>query len=61
MSSIIVQNQLLDIGKIKLITKEINLNADRKRLSLGKIESVDAEICNDSMPISLDYFAKNEV
>jgi hypothetical protein len=59
--SSIIQNCLSDIGKIKPIIREINLNADRKRLWLGRIESVDARVCNDSMPISLSHFAKNEV
>ena len=59
--SSIIQNQISDIGKIKPIIREINLNGDRKRLWLGRIESVEARVSNDSMPISLDHIGKNEV
>jgi|GEM_PF-2580511 hypothetical protein len=37
----IIQNQLSEIGKIKPIIREINLNADRKRIYLGELKSVD--------------------
>jgi len=39
----------------------VNLNADKKRFWLGKIESIDSKIINESMPISLDYFEKDEI
>jgi len=39
------------------MTREINLNADMKRFWLGRIESMDDGIMNESMPLSLDYFA----
>jgi hypothetical protein len=45
--SSIIQNQLSDIGKIKPVIREINLNADRKRMWLGRVQSVDAQVCND--------------
>jgi hypothetical protein len=51
----------LEIGKINPIEREINLNADRKRFWLGRIESMDDEIINESMPLFLNYFAKNEI
>jgi hypothetical protein len=54
--SSIIQNQLSEIGKIKLITREINLNADRKRFWLGNIKSVEERLCNESVPISLNHF-----
>lgn len=56
----IIQNKISEIGKIKEVVKQFNLNADRKRLWLGKIESVDSKVMNDSMPISLNHFDKNE-
>ena len=59
--SSIIQDCLSEIGRIKQVTREINLNADRKRLWLGRIESVDAQICNDSMPISLNYFDLKQI
>ena len=45
-----------EIGKIKPIMREIHLNADGKRFWLGKIESTDNNTCNESVPISLNYF-----
>lgn len=59
--SSILQENLAEIGKIKSITREINLNADRKRLWLGKIDSLESHTMNDSMPISLNYFTKDEI
>ena len=59
--SSIIQNQLKEIGKIRPITRLVNLNADRKRLWLGRIESVEDKKCNDSMPISLNYFGKEHL
>lgn len=51
----IIQNKLSEIGKIKPITREINLNADRKRFWLGELKSVEDKECNESMPISLSH------
>lgn len=59
--SSILQDNLSEIGKIKSITREINLNADRKRLWLGKIENIESKTINDSMPISLNQFKKEEI
>ncbi len=57
----IIQNQISEIGKIKPIVRQMNLNADRKRFWLGKIESIDFKMMNESMPISMNYFVKNEI
>jgi DNA polymerase type B, organellar and viral len=54
--SSILQDKILDIGKIKPQTREFNLNADRKRFWLGRIESTNDEVMNESMPISMNYF-----
>ena len=54
--SSILQNTICDIGKIKPETREFNLNADRKRFWLGRIESIEDKIMNESMPLSLNYF-----
>lgn len=57
----IIQDQISEIGKIKTVVKKINLNADRKRFWLGKIESIDQKSYNDSLPLSLSYFNKDEI
>ena len=54
--SAILQNRIKDIGKIKPETKEFNLNADRNRLWLGKVQSMDDKIMNESMPSLINYF-----
>ncbi len=58
--SAILENRLDEIGQIKEITREINLNADRKRLWLGQLKAIDNEF-NDSAPISLNHFTKNQI
>jgi len=57
--SSIREDRISDIGKIKPITREFNLNADRKRFWLGRIESIDRKENNDSMPLLLNYFIKD--
>jgi len=56
--SSILSNHIENIGKIAPITREVNLNADRKRLWLGKIESVDQKYCNESVSISMNFMNK---
>ena len=50
-----------EIGKLKKVERLVNLNADRKRLWLGSIKKIDSEIMNESMPIPMNYFNKNEI
>jgi hypothetical protein len=57
----IIQNRIQDIGKIRPERKMVNLNADRKRFWLGKLQSVNDTVCNDSIPISLNHFSKDEI
>ena len=57
----IIQNRIQDIGKIKPIKKMVNLNADRKRLWLGTLKSVDDGQHNDSLSLSLSHFSKDEI
>ena len=57
----IIQGRISDIGKIRPIIREINLNADRKRWWQGKIEDVNSERMHDSMPISMNHFKKEEI
>ncbi len=54
--SSILQDKIREIGKIKPETREFNLNADRKRFWLGRIESMDDRIMNESTPLFLNYF-----
>lgn len=59
--SSIISNNIKDIGKIQPITREVNLNADRKRLWLDTIQSIDQNYYNESMPISLNHFKKENI
>lgn len=59
--SSILQNDIDKIGKIKPNVREVNLNADRKRLWLGTIKSVDSKIMNESVPISMTHFEKGRI
>ncbi|MDH5463054.1 MAG: hypothetical protein OEY17_00530 [Nitrosopumilus sp.] len=60
--SSILQNRIGDIGKIKPQTREFNLNADRKRFWLGRIESMDDGRMNESMPLPLSHIIiKNKI
>lgn len=56
--SSILQDSIGEVGKIKEFEREVNLNADRKRLWLGQIESIDSKAINESMPISMNHFIK---
>jgi len=46
------------MGKIAQITKKINLDADRKRLWLDKIASIDQKESDDFVAIPLNPFRK---
>ena len=48
-------------GKIAPKTRLVDLDADRKRFWLGKIQSVNDKVCNNSTPISLNHFKKEEI
>jgi hypothetical protein len=57
----IIQGRIQDIGKIRPIKRLVNLNADRKRFWLGTLISIDDDLCNDSTPISLNHFGRDEI
>lgn len=57
----IIQGRIQDIGKIRPVRRLVNLNADRKRFWLGTLKSMDDGLCNDSLPISLNHFTKEEI
>ena len=50
-----------DVGKIAPKTRLADLNADRKRFWLGELHSVNDNVCNDSTPMSLNRFGKDEI
>jgi len=54
--SSILLDTVSEIGKIKTIERQVNLNADKKRFWLGEIEKIDFKVMNESMPISLNHF-----
>lgn len=41
---------------LESLEREVNLNADKKRLWLENIESLELKKMNDSVPISMNYF-----
>lgn len=57
----IIQNQISEIGKIKPKTKQIDLNADRKRQWFGKLTGIDDGSYNNSMPLSLNWISKENI
>jgi len=59
--SSILQGNISEIGKIKEYEREVNLNADRKRLWLDKINSINEKIMNESIPLSLNHFSKEQI
>ena len=61
LKSSIIYGKIDDIGRIKPSVKKINLNGDKKRLWLGRINSVTDKITNDSMPLSLNHMTKEQI
>ncbi|MBS3925138.1 MAG: DNA polymerase [Nitrosarchaeum sp.] len=59
--SSIIQNNIKNIGNISTISREINLNADRKRLWLDTITNINQKSANESVPISLNHFTKEQI
>ena len=57
----ILSDTINDIGKFKTVERLVNLNADKKRLWFKEIKNVKDKIMIDSMPISMNYFDKNQV
>jgi hypothetical protein len=61
LKSAIYQNRIAEIGKFNVVTREIDLNADGKRLWLGRLISLEEDQFNDSMPLSLNFIDKDEL
>lgn len=57
--SSIIQDKIENIGKFSEITREINLNADKKRVWLNEIKNIQDLTSNDSIPISANHFNLN--
>jgi len=56
----ILSNNLKDIGKFTEKTREINLNADKKRFWLQELTGINDKM-NKSLPLSLNFFTKDEI
>ena len=57
----ILTDSVEDIGKFNTVERLVNLNADRKRMWFEELRDVNNEKRIDSMPISMNYFDKNQV
>ena len=53
--SSIIQNEISEIGKIKPVVREIDLNADNKRFWLGQLTKIDKSK-NNSVSLSANHF-----
>jgi len=58
LASAIIQGKINDIGKIKIETREVNLNADQKRFWLESLKNVKDKIRNRSYPLNPQRFPK---
>ncbi|PIN69703.1 DNA polymerase, partial [Candidatus Woesearchaeota archaeon CG11_big_fil_rev_8_21_14_0_20_43_8] len=59
--SSILQDSISQIGKIRGHVREVNLNADRKRLWLGNINSIATLNYANSVPISLNHLPNQNI
>ncbi|MGY5148420.1 MAG: DNA polymerase [Candidatus Nitrosopumilus sp. bin_7KS] len=57
----IIQNNEKNIGKIRPKTKQIDLNADRKRQWFGRLTGIDDGSRNNSVPLSLNWIDKENI
>ena len=58
--SSILSNKLSEIGKITEKTRQVDLNADKKRFWLESLTGINHKM-NRSLPLSLNYFSKDEI
>jgi hypothetical protein len=58
--SSILSGNLSDIGKFTEKTREVNLNADKKRFWLEFLTGINHKM-NQSLPLSLNHFSKDEI
>ena len=59
--SSILQDSISKIGKFSEFEREINLNADKKRLWFDKLSSVESKKMNVSTPLPLNFLSKNSL
>ena len=57
----ILENRINDIGRFRTESRDVNLNADRKRFWFTRLESISEKAFCDSLPLSLDYFSQNVI
>lgn len=57
----ITENRISDIGKIKPKLKKIDISGDRKRFWPQRLSGINTDEFNDSMPISLNHFTKDQI
>jgi urease accessory protein UreH len=50
-----LQDSIGEVGKIKEFEREVDLNADKKRLWLDNLKTINHEK-NESVPISLRFY-----
>jgi len=59
--SSILSNATEDIGKFSVIEREIDLNADRKRIWLNQLSSMQDKTINVSVPLNFDFISKEQI
>ena len=58
LASAIIQGKINEIGKIKIETREVNLNVDGKRFWIESLKSITDKIKNRSFPLNPQQFPK---
>jgi len=56
----IITNNIANIGKFKVYEKQINLNADNKRMWLGELNGINDK-SNGSVPLSFNHFTVDQI
>ena len=56
----IITNNLSNIGKFQIYEKQINLNADRKRMWMGELDGINDK-SNGSVPLSFNHFTLEQI
>jgi len=56
----IISNKIGDIGKFKIYEKQVNLNADRKRMWMGELDGINNK-SNKSIPLSFNHFTRSDL
>ncbi len=56
----IITNNLANIGKFQIYEKQINLNADRKRMWMGQLDGINDK-SNGSIPLSFNHFTLDQI